>query len=73
LGITEHGLQFLINQHRNPKFWEETLPGQWRLKSAAAMSSSPAKDLPLSCAFTENSVLEDREEAGYIIIGKGYP
>lgn len=34
LGVDAHTLEFIFNQHRNQKVWQETDPGQWSRQSA---------------------------------------
>ena len=75
LGVTPHSLQFLIDRHRNPMFWNEISPGQWAFKGSSTRFEGellPKADASTS-SFTSNSVLEDRNRASYIVIGKGYP
>jgi hypothetical protein len=74
LGVEQRALQFIFNQHRNPRFWHQTSPGQWAFRSAVGDS---AGQLP-SCdtdriEFTANSTLNRGETDGYITIGKGHP
>lgn len=74
LGLTPNGLQFLMDQYRNPKFWDEILPGQWCLKDSNNSESPQVKDASQSMPFTINSsLLENHADANYIVIGKGYP
>tara|TARA_B100001559_G_C16498758_1_gene622205 strand:- start:2182 stop:3414 length:1233 start_codon:yes stop_codon:yes gene_type:complete len=76
LGITNNGLQFLMDQHRNQKYWHSEKPGSWRLKKTEHLnnninqSSAESKD---KINFICNSNLDNNENPAYIVIGKGYP
>jgi N-acetyl sugar amidotransferase len=73
LGVTGGALRFLMDQHRNPKFWTESASGRWVFKG----QNSEPRGCPVGeigdCAFAANSELEDRAEPGYVVIGRGYP
>lgn len=77
LGVTPRSLEFLMDQHRNPKFWRETSPRQWRFSGWSIRGPSrcgiAAPEEDRGIAYTVNAVLEDRDEPQYIVIGKGYP
>jgi len=74
LGVTEGGLQFLMDLHRNPRFWHQTLPGRWEFRgwSTASPSSAPREDEG-SAGFTATGELDTRAPPSYIVVGKGYP
>lgn len=74
LGITKHGLEFLIDQHRNENFWFEKSPGNWSFKGWSTLQTSIGEIQELTVpSFHANSVLDDRTHPTYITIGKGYP
>lgn len=77
LGVTPRSLQFIMDQHRNPMYWHEVTPGQWVFKGCSSRElpriEEGGSDNSRNWAFTANSVIEDRESPGYIVIGKGYP
>ncbi len=74
LGITEKSLVFLIDQHRNKKYWKEISPGEWvfekSVSSTKATFNEQTKKYP---HFTVNSKLDERTSPKYVIIGKGVP
>lgn len=73
LGITPRSMDFMMDRHRNPKYWTEETPGNWRF--ASPLESFDAKDEePLGGAqFMANSLLDHRVPGRYIVVGKGYP
>ena len=74
LGITKHGLEFMIDQHRNEKFWTETSPGNWSFNGWSTLQTGMEKIQEMTeTPFHANSVLDYREYPTYITIGKGYP
>ncbi|MBT9547225.1 MAG: N-acetyl sugar amidotransferase [Candidatus Sericytochromatia bacterium] len=76
LGVTPRSLHFLLDQHRNPQFWQQTEPGIWEFKGwstygkSAELESSETKD---TCLFQANDSLEYTQAKKYITIGKGWP
>ncbi|MBI4741806.1 MAG: N-acetyl sugar amidotransferase [Betaproteobacteria bacterium] len=74
LGITQLGLQFLLNQQRNRRFWIETAPGKWQFNGWSS-TQAPAAHPPAAprIHFIENSSLNQNQKDGYITVGKGYP
>ena len=77
LGVTARSMQYLMDQHRNPKFWKEISPGQWVFKGWSVCEQhegtvSPSGGIE-TISFTPNSVMDDRDQPEYIVIGKGYP
>jgi N-acetyl sugar amidotransferase len=74
LGVTPGGLQFLMDLHRNPRFWHQTLPGRWEFKGwSTASASGTARQYEGSAGFTATADLDTRAAASYIVVGKGYP
>jgi hypothetical protein len=70
LGIDAHGLNFIMNQHRNPLYWEQASPGVWNRINPLLPETEAA---PIDAGFIANSTLSlDRRDA-YITIGKGWP
>ena len=74
LGLTDRGLDFIINQHRHPIHWHEESPGRW-VRSGSTVLPSPdlACEAELAAGFAAQSNMANGGEDGYIIIGKGYP
>ncbi|WP_137153238.1 N-acetyl sugar amidotransferase [Devosia sp. FKR38] len=77
LGVDARGLQFIMNEHRNPLYWTEERPGQWAFhgwstlaQPDAAANPAPArKDVQFQATDTLNLDRDDK----YIVVGKGYP
>jgi N-acetyl sugar amidotransferase len=71
LGIDRRGLDFIIDQHRNRRFWRETRPGEWEFAGwSTRQQESPAE---AAIAFEANETLSRGREHRYVVIGKGYP
>ena len=77
LGITPEGLQFLMDQHRNPDYWHQMVPGKWEFAGHSTREQGDAVPLAgenvASCRFFSNCVIENRDKPAYIVVGKGYP
>lgn len=70
LGVTPRGLQFMLDQHRNPHYWTEVSPGSWQYHGwshFAKETSSRRMDVD----FMATNSLEDGKNKAYIVIGKG--
>jgi N-acetyl sugar amidotransferase len=72
LGVTPRGLQFILDQHRNPRFWTQEDPGRWTFQA-------PRDDVPPTSAPPDGARFEathtlslDRPDR-YITVGRGYP
>lgn len=79
LGITPNGLQFLLDQHRNPSFWKEDSPRSWIFSGLSSMNT-PQIDTPQpttaafsNCHFESNATILLQKETKYITVGKGFP
>ena len=76
LGVTESSLQFLMDQHRNPRNWTSDEPGEWTFIGASTRELGGENDVPAAipaCAEYRASNLWPTDHAKYIVIGKGYP
>jgi N-acetyl sugar amidotransferase len=77
LGVTPAALQFLMDRHRNPKFWEQIDIGKWRFNGWSAQqrgdNSVEAASADCPNIFEANDSLEHGRDAEYITIGKGWP
>ncbi len=77
LGVTPRSLMFLMDRHRNPKFWRESAPGAWEFHGWSAQSGTHKENLVASeidaCSFRATGELDTRNTPAYIVIGKGYP
>ena len=73
LGIDRRGLEFIMNQHRNPNVWELEKLGHW-VRSAPKMQSNLNEQTILkSLEFKTMSELANGELDRYVVIGKGHP
>jgi N-acetyl sugar amidotransferase len=75
LGVTPRSLHFLLDQHRNPKFWHESEPGVWEFNGWSSLQdknifTSPVKEINY---FPNNEKFDNRIAPDYVTIGKGYP
>lgn len=76
LGVTRGSLDFLMDQHKNPKYWSTPEPGRWEFRGWSSLREQAEADLTKlapSATFTANSELDTRANPQYIIVGKGYP
>lgn len=74
LGLDRSGLEFLVNEHRNPRFWQEVVPGRWKRLGIPTVSDARACDaIEDRLRFAAQSERDYVERRGYITIGKGYP
>ncbi len=73
LGTDRRGLQFILDQHRDPRFWSQSRPGHWDFHGWS--SQDPLTDTEDSVVpdFTATDALEDGGDGRYIVYGKGYP
>lgn len=70
LGTNQRGLNFIMDQHRDSRFWTQTSPGVW--DRVVRMRD----DEPFSICetgFVANSELKHMGREAYITIGKGWP
>ena len=80
LGITENAFHYVIDQHRNPRFWSRDENWDWRKKadykkslnnaSHSESQLSPVIDFE-EFLLTGNRPSTDKSD-GYILIGKGH-
>lgn len=75
LGIDPRGLDFILNQHRNKKYWEETSPGKWKFHGVSSLVQPQEALMELSenAKFTSTDLLQLDKQDKYIIVGKGHP
>jgi N-acetyl sugar amidotransferase len=71
LGLTPKSLQFLLDRHRNPKFWNQTEFGLFNLNN----NIKPTLEFtyPQKAVFKATNNLSADECNQYITIGKGWP
>ena len=79
LDIDRRGLQFILDEHRNPRYWQQPAPGRFEPTPAldAALAAIPdAPDTDAACSrmgLHAHRTLEGPEGRRYITVGKGYP
>lgn len=74
INMTPRALQFLMDRHRNPKFWNEREPGQWEFKGWSSLQQVAAGEGTVSgIEFTANDRLERKKTVEYVTYGRGYP
>ena len=73
IGVERRGLEFIINQHRNPNAWEQVKPDRWVRSFPKRQSNLNVPTILESLRFKAMSELANGESDRYIIIGKGYP
>ncbi|HEX7887943.1 MAG TPA: N-acetyl sugar amidotransferase [Ramlibacter sp.] len=75
LGVDRRSLDFILDQHRNARFWKRSAPDAWEFEgiSALAMEAGArgSEEVARRCAFTATDPPGDRET--YVTVGKGYP
>lgn len=70
LGIDQKAFQFILDQHRNPRYWRQNEPGHWVFLGTGA---TPDPTLPTTATFKATHHLDLDQPSGYITVGKGYP
>jgi N-acetyl sugar amidotransferase len=71
LGVKQNGLQFILDQNRNPKFWKSKYPSGWEFDGWSMQNKQQVTEITSSGLFIENSTLEQEMEGKYIVFGKG--
>ena len=77
-GVKPKAMNFLMNKHRNPVFWQQTEPEEWEFKGWSILNNSNGVDVQSAnkhdqFKFIENKSLELDMDSKYITIGKGWP
>ncbi len=78
LGVERNGLQFILDQYRNPEFWTATGPKQWAFAGLSTRIDTPTEGIDVaaakaSLAFEANDSFSRGKDDRYVIIGRGYP
>lgn len=77
LGLDPSGLQFLLDQARNPRHWRSDAPGRFSFTGPSTdLPPTPActaADLGPGARFDAQDVLAHDGIEGYITVGKGHP
>jgi N-acetyl sugar amidotransferase len=74
LGVTDKSLTFLMDLQRNPKYWNNTAPLEWKYNGLSSrIDGAASNSLPAEAAFEENSSMNYDREEKYIVFGRGLP
>jgi N-acetyl sugar amidotransferase len=77
LGVDARAMNFIFNQHRNPKVWQEVAPGEWHRQPGYELGQAQVKNQNASdenyLDFQSHARLNMNMPDAYITIGKGYP
>jgi N-acetyl sugar amidotransferase len=79
LGITENAFNYIIDQHRNPVYWERNKNWKWQFRSDLLPEysgiSGPKKELPVVGTYLPFKLTNPKNYVDntnkYILIGKG--
>ena len=72
LGITRSGFDFILDQHRNPKFWKQLVNRNWQFKDP--LENEMGTDYLVDTNFKKHYPRKYKDKIdNYITIGKGYP
>jgi N-acetyl sugar amidotransferase len=76
LGMNSKSLQFMLDLHRNPRYWKQIEVKQWEFQGASThlescLSAGSKINIP-ELFSAKHSLSYDRDER-YITIGKGWP
>jgi len=72
LGVEPSGLNFLLDQQRNPRWWPETRRGEWAFAGWSTAEAATGGDTG-SILFEANDRLAHDGNDRYITVGKGHP
>jgi N-acetyl sugar amidotransferase len=73
LGVDMRGLQFILDRHRNPRFWREAQPGRWQFAGLSSQDPRAQAAVAIDTGFRATETLERGGDGRYIVFGKGYP
>ena len=73
LGVSPHSLQFILDQHRNPRFWTQIKHGVWQFNGWSEQNTNEETSKNDSILYEVNDTLEYNKSAKYITIGRGWP
>ena len=76
LGVSSRSLSFIINQHRNAKFWKQESPNNYSFIGWSTLQHDGQEAIsPLSkdARFVATDRLKYALDDQYVTIGKGYP
>jgi N-acetyl sugar amidotransferase len=69
LGMDRQALEFVIDTHRDRRWWHESAPGRWQLRQPP----QAAEATPVDPGFRATDTLQRSLGEGYITVGKGHP
>lgn len=74
LGMNRRGLEFIVDHHRNRRFWHDQRPGAFEFRGWSVLQAQ-ARDVTAerSIIFEANDTLSNGREDAYVTVGKGYP
>jgi N-acetyl sugar amidotransferase len=75
LNMTPRALQFMMDRHRNPRFWVERQPSEWKFNGWSEIQQQAAVSRVdySTIDFAINSKLECQTDSEYITFGRGFP
>lgn len=75
MGVDARALGFIFNQHRNPKVWQETAPGEWHRQPGTDFTQGGKARSANSgfLGFAAHVPLHMDKPDTYVTVGKGYP
>jgi N-acetyl sugar amidotransferase len=76
LGMQPESLRFMLDQHRNPAYWNASSPGAWTFQGWSTRQPPTPEALmqpPAAHAFVASASRELGVGDRYITIGKGWP
>ena len=74
LGVSKLALKFVLNQHRNPKYWIEKEPANWNFDGWSKKNKPKSSNFnDFDKEFIANSTLEYNKRRNYITFGRGFP
>jgi len=72
LKINPDSLQFILDQHRNRKYWNEMSPGKWEfMGNSNYLMSSGDRQKEIDEEYVETDTLNYGKDISYITYGKG--
>jgi N-acetyl sugar amidotransferase len=73
LGVSPHSLQFILDQHRNPRFWTQIKHGVWQFNGWSEQNTNEVASKNDTILYEVNDTIEYNKSAKYITIGRGWP
>ena len=76
LGMKEKGINFILDRHRNLKYWDQDEQNHWKFNGLSKMLRSKKQIMKKNkeIKYIHDANLSDKyNNDNYIIIGKGYP